>query len=145
MKHLQSLPAIKTRSAKRVGRGYGSGKGSHTSTRGTKGQTSRGNGKVALWFEGGQLPLIKRLPMLRGKGRLKSLNNVATITLSQLNKFAGQEVNFETLREAKLISKKAYSVKVVANGELKNKVTVSGLAVSEAAKQAIEKAGGSVK
>ena len=67
---LDQLPKITTKKKKRLGRGYGSGKGGHTVGRGAKGQKARG--KVKLGFEGGQLPLIKRLPLKRGKGKFKS-------------------------------------------------------------------------
>lgn len=74
---LHTLLKVKTRSRKRVGRGYGSGKGGHTSGRGQKGQRSRRT--IPWWFEGGQLPLIRRMPFWRGKGRLHSLRPQTTI------------------------------------------------------------------
>lgn len=143
MSKLHSLKSITSRSAKRVGRGYGSGVGGHTSGRGSKGQHARNS--VPLWFEGGQLPLIKRLPMLRGKGRLKSLASIETITLSQLDKLGKPMVTVEILREAKMIDRRTKDVKVVATGEISKKVQLDGIQVSEAAQKAIEKAGGSVK
>src|SRR3989304_3406777 len=74
---LKSRPKTTTRKKKRVGRGYGSGKGGHTSGRGTKGQRSKG--KIKTWFEGGSFGLIRRLPKLRGKGRMKPLKAAPVI------------------------------------------------------------------
>ena len=86
MSILHQLSSIVDRSHKRLGRGFGSGKGGHTSSRGSKGQRSRTGSKIPLWFEGGQLPLIKRLPMLRGKYRFKVVRPVVELTLSDLEK-----------------------------------------------------------
>ena len=139
---LQSLPKITSRKSKRVGRGYGSGLGGHTSGRGQKGQKSRSS--VPLWFEGGQLPLIKRLPMWRGKGRLKSQKEVVSLTLDLLNQVTGDAVTLATLKEQKLIHKTVKHVKIL-NGKIDKKVTIQGIKVSAGAKKAIEKAGGEVQ
>lgn len=141
MNFYTKLPSIKTRNKKRVGRGYGSGVGGHTATRGQKGQRSRG--KIPLWFEGGQLPLIKRLPMLRGKGRLKSLSTVVSIPLHALENITASEITVNVLKEAKVIHRSVKQVKLLS-GKLTKKVTVKGLLVSETAKSQIEKIGGSV-
>lgn len=142
MSKLHSLPAATTNKKKRVGRGYGSGVGGHTVGRGSKGQLARNS--VPLWFEGGQLPLIKRLPMLRGKGRLKALFKPEMITLTQLSKVEGAVANLETLKAAKVIHRDTTKVKVVATGEITKKLTVEGVKLSGTARQAIEKAGGSI-
>lgn len=143
MSKLHTLTSITARSAKRLGRGYGSGVGGHTVGRGAKGQHARNS--VPLWFEGGQLPLIKRLPMLRGKGRLNSLSTVEIVTLDQLEKLSTSPVTVEVLREAKMIARTTSQVKVVATGSLTKKVVLQGIKTSGAARKAIEKAGGEVK
>ena len=142
MKFSQSLPALVTRKKKRVGRGYGSGVGGHTATRGQKGQKARNS--VPLWFEGGQLPLIKRLPMLRGKGRLNSLKLQESIELGRLNKLSGDEVTVEILKQAKIIARQTKTVKLLA-GKLERKIVVKGIAVSSSARKMIEQLGGSVE
>lgn len=141
MSILSNLPSQKSKPQKRVGRGYGSGVGGHTVGRGQKGQRSRG--KIPLWFEGGQLPLIKRLPMLRGKLRLKSLVKHQTLSVSQLEKLDSETINLETLKKAKLVHPKTDRVKLVS-GELKSAKNIEGLKVSTAAKKQIEKAGGKI-
>jgi len=97
--NLSNLPKITSKSKKRVGRGYGSGKGGHTSGRGQKGQKSRS--KVPIWFEGGQLPLIRRTPFIKGKGRFKSIKpQPITINLTRLNNFKKDStVNLKTAIE----------------------------------------------
>lgn len=145
MSLLNQLVSITTKPAKRVGRGYGSGKGSHTVGRGGKGQTSRVGDKNRNWFEGGQLPLIKRLPMQRGKGRLKSVRPTAEITLSELNNVKAQPVTLETLRLAGLIPRGYDKAKVIASGKIVNAVTLKGVGVTPTAQKAIEAAGGAVE
>ena len=144
MSMMQSLLAITKKSNKRVGRGYGSGKGGHTSTRGMKGQNSRNGGKRPLWFEGGQLPLIKRLPMWRGKGKLKSFERVAAVSLSELSAMQATAISLDTLKLEKVIAKRFRGAKIVAHGSLNRVVTVSGIKVTQKAQQLIEKAGGTV-
>ncbi|MBU0578562.1 50S ribosomal protein L15 [Patescibacteria group bacterium] len=144
MSLLNHLTSIVDRSAKRVGRGYGSGKGGHTSGRGMKGQRSREGGKRPLWFEGGQLPLTKRLPMLRGKGRFNVVNPTAEVTLGDIEKMKAKIINLETLKEEKVINARFRKVKVVKTGQLIRKVTVE-IPVSAGARQAIENAGGLIK
>ncbi len=145
MSLLTSISKLKTRSKKRVGRGYGSGKGGHTSSAGQKGQKSRGGAKIPLWFEGGQLPLIKRLPMLRGKGKLNVVRPTAEITLSEIEKMKSDTITLETLKLEKLIEKRFKKAKVIATGEISRKVTVKGLRVSANAKKAITKVGGKIE
>lgn len=145
--NISTLPKITRRSQKRLGRGIGSGKGGHTSSRGAKGQHARN--KVALWFEGGQLPLIKRLPFQRGKGRFNSLHEKAlVINLKHLNALpAKTAVTIDTLIAHKLVSAKdakKYGVKVLGEGKLEQALKVM-LPTSKSAAKAIEKAGGSVE
>ncbi len=144
MSLLNNLTSIVDRSAKRVGRGFGSGKGGHTSGRGMKGQRSRVGSKIPLWFEGGQLPLTKRLPMLRGKGRFNVLIPTAEVTLNDIEKMKAKIINLETLKQEKIINVRFRKAKVIKTGELTRKVTVE-IPVSAASKKVIENAGGSVK
>ena len=130
--------------SKRVGRGESSGKGK-TASKGYKGQKSRGRGKVRLGFEGGQLPLIKRLPFRRGVGNNLS-KKILTLTLTKLNIFEnGETVEEKTLIEKGILKKtfKPDQIKVVATGELKKTLTVK-VDVSSQAKVAIEKNKGQV-
>ena len=129
----------------RPGRGIGSGKGK-TSGRGHKGQKSR-SGVAVKSFEGGQMPLYRRLP----KRGFKSLskNNTAIINLSSLQTFYDSKVldlkssiDLKILKEKKIISKKFLKLKVLGNGEVKNKINISANFVSKQAKSKIEKAGG---
>jgi len=129
----------------RPGRGIGSGKGK-TSGRGHKGQKSR-SGVAIKSFEGGQMPLYRRLP----KRGFKSLskNNTAIINLSSLQTFYDSKVldlkssiDLKILKEKKIISKKFSKLKVLGNGEVKNKINISANFVSKQAKSKIEKAGG---
>lgn len=142
---LHTLPKITDKGKRRVGRGHGSGR-VKTSGRGTKGQKARRD--IPLHFEGGALPLIKRMPFLKGKGRNRSLKPVRmVINVKDLNTLPAKSVvdtNF--LIEKKLISKDAslYGVKVLGDGELTVSLTVK-LPVSKGAKLKIEKAGGSVE
>lgn len=145
MSILSTLKKITETSKKRVGRGYGSGKGGHTSSRGQKGQKSRGGSKIPLWFEGGQLPLIKRLPMLRGKGRLEVVRPAAEINLSDIQRMKADVITLDALKLEKLIDVKFKKAKIIASGEISRKVTIKGVKVSEAAKVAIEKVGGTIE
>lgn len=138
------LPSLMTRAKKRLGRGIGSGKGGHTASRGTKGQKSRRGAKVPLRFEGGNLPLIKRLPMIRGKGRLKQVRAHVELTLTDLDRLTQDQVSLDTLRLARLVPNTSTSVKVIATGTLSRPVTLTGIRVSSTARQLIEKAGGQV-
>ncbi len=144
MSLINQLPAITKKSAKRVGRGYGSGKGGHTASRGQKGQRSRNGGKIALWFEGGQLPLVKRLPMMRGKLRLSKVRPVYEVRLADLEKIEVEKVTLDTLKIAKVIPEKATSAKVVVSGKLTKAVTLEGIKTTKKARELIEAAGGQV-
>ena len=144
MSLLHSLTTSTSKTKKRVGRGYGSGKGGHTSSRGTKGQRSRGSSKVPVWFEGGQLKMIKRLPMQRGKGRLKSLANEETLQLAQILKLNVSKVDIAALKKTGVIHQTTQTVKVVGKADITKKIELAGIAVSQSVRTAIEKAGGVV-
>jgi large subunit ribosomal protein L15 len=130
------------RKAQRVGRGTGSGRGK-TSGRGQKGQNARSEG-FRLGFEGGQMPLSQRIPKLPGfKNRFKRIYSV--VNVSKLSRFAdGTTVNAQALLDAGLINT-SHEVKVLGAGRLKRKLTVEAHAFSNSAREAIEKAGGSVR
>lgn len=144
MSILHSITKTTLKTSKRLGRGYGSGKGGHTSSRGAKGQRARVGSKIPLWFEGGQLQMGKKLPMLRGKARFNVLNPTVELTLSDLQKLTIDTVTFEALKLNKVVDRRAKKVKIISKGKLEKKLSISGIAVSPKAKAAIEKAGGSV-
>jgi len=136
------LNVTKQKAPKRVGRGIAAGQGK-TAGRGTKGQNSRAGGRRRPGFEGGQTPLMQRLPKLRG---FRSLSPKAeNIYTGQLNAFNGKTVDNFSLFEAGLVTNPHTIVKVVVKGELKSKVTVNLQGASEAAKAMIAKAGGEFK
>lgn len=128
-------------SKRRVGRGIGSGLGK-TAGRGHKGQKSRAGGFHKVGFEGGQMPLQRRLPK-RGFVSLTAGKN-AEVRLSDLEKLPVVEVDMLVLKQAGVISSTALSAKVILSGELTRAVTLRGVAATKGAKAAIEAAGGSV-
>jgi large subunit ribosomal protein L15 len=128
--------------AKRVGRGIGSGLGK-TAGRGHKGQKSRSGGKVRPGFEGGQMPLQKRLPKYGFTSRIS--RTTAQVRLSELNAVEGDVVDLASLKSADLINENIARVRVFLSGELNKPVTVKGVAVTKGARAAIEKAGGKVE
>ncbi|MBB3283363.1 50S ribosomal protein L15 [Mitsuaria sp. TWR114] len=135
-------PAAGAKHAKRrVGRGIGSGLGK-TAGRGHKGQKSRAGGFHKVGFEGGQMPLQRRLPKRGFKSLARPFN--AEVTLSELNQLTGDEIDLLTLKAVGLVSELAKSVKVIKSGEITRKVSIKGLGVTAGAKAAIEAAGGSV-
>jgi large subunit ribosomal protein L15 len=145
MSLLQKLAKTVTRSSKRVGRGYGSGKGGHTAGRGQKGQKSRGGSKIPLWFEGGQLPGVKKYPMLRGKGRFGVLNPTAEITFTDIEKMPVSDISMETLKLHKVIEKGFKKAKIINSGKLTKKVNIKGIPTTKGALETIKKLGGSVE
>lgn len=143
--NLHSLDSVITKKKKRVGQGHGSGRGK-TSGRGMKGQKARGD--VPLDFEGGALPLMKRLPFLRGKGRNNAFKpQPVVINVGALNTLPkGSTVDVETLAKhgfIELESVKYTGVKILGDGDLNVALTVK-LPVSKGAAEKIKKAGGSV-
>lgn len=131
-----------THSARRVGRGIGSGLGK-TGGRGHKGQKSRAGGFHKVGFEGGQMPLQRRLPK-RGFNSMTAAFN-AEVRLSELNSIAVDEIDVLALKQAGLIPAHAQVVKIIASGSLNKAVTVKGIKATKGAKAAIEAAGGKVE
>jgi large subunit ribosomal protein L15 len=126
----------------RVGRGIGSGLGK-TAGRGHKGSFARaGKGKIKAGFEGGQMPMYKRLPKVGFRSKLK--NDTAEVLLYQLDKLEAGEIDFAALRAAKLVPANAKQAKIVKKGELTKKFVLKGLLATAGAKAAVEAAGGSV-
>jgi len=128
--------------AKRVGRGIGSGLGK-TGGRGHKGQSSRSGGSIRPGFEGGQMPLQKRLPKYGFTSRLAAVT--AEIRLSELNKVDGEIVDIAALRSAGIINNSIERAKVFASGEVTKAVTLKGVGATKGARAAIEAAGGKVE
>ena len=128
--------------AKRVGRGIGSGLGK-TCGRGHKGQTSRAGGFHKVGFEGGQMPLQRRLPKV-GFTALKSLSK-AEVRLSELKKVEGDVVDMAALYEADVLPRTMKRAKLILSGTIDRAVTVRGIGVTKGAKAAIEAAGGKVE
>ncbi len=138
--HELAPAAGSTHVAKRKGRGHATGNGK-TAGRGHKGQKSRSGGGVRVGFEGGQMPLARRIPK-------RGFNNIfakplESLNVSALNVFEdGSVVNAEALLEKGILSKCSYGVKILGSGELTRKLTVQASAFSESAKEKIEAAGG---
>lgn len=126
---------------KRVGRGIGSGLGK-TSTRGHKGQGARKSGNVRPGFEGGQMPLQKRLPKFGFYSRIGA--TTAEVRTSELNKIEGNVVTLETLEKANVIDRTALRARIMLSGEVTKAFTIDGVAVTKGARAAIEKAGGKI-
>lgn len=140
------LPKITKRGKKRIGQGTGTGRGK-TAGRGTKGQKARG--KIRSTFEGGQLPLLKRLPMLRGRGRNKAFKKKPiTLNVKFLNLLPKNTiVDIKTLIKHKIVNEmdaQTYGVKILGDGELSIPLTVK-LRCSKGAKEKIEHAGGVIE
>ncbi|MDP1619575.1 MAG: 50S ribosomal protein L15 [Hylemonella sp.] len=135
-------PAEGAKHAKRrVGRGIGSGLGK-TAGRGHKGQKSRSGGYHKVGFEGGQMPMQRRLPKRGFKSHLLKFN--AEVTLTALDKLGVDSVDILTLKQAGLIGELAKVVKVIKSGEIKKAVKLNGIGATAGAKAAIEAAGGSI-
>lgn len=143
---LSQLPQTVDKKKKRLGRGLGSGKGAKSGRGTTRHQRAREN--VPLSFEGGQGKMIKRFPLLRGKGKNKSIQTKPVIVdVSDLNVFSdGDTIDIQALMDKKVIKEnyKGMTVKILGNGKLEKKVTVT-LPVSESVRSMIEKVGGHVK
>jgi large subunit ribosomal protein L15 len=137
---LKPRPGAKHR-RKRLGQGESSGRGK-TAGRGGKGQTARSGSSIRIGFEGGQMPLIRRIPK-RGFNNTRFGTRYLPVNLEALNAFAdGAQVNEASLRELGLINGRGDGVKVLGTGELKKKLTVTADAFSATAKTKIEAAGG---
>lgn len=138
---LTPAPGAKT-SKKRLGRGIGSGLGK-TGARGHKGQKSRSGGSVKPGFEGGQMPIQRRLPKFGFTSRIGMVTT--EVTLAELAKVNGDVATVATLKEAGLIKKNMQFVKVVKSGEINRAITIQGVKVTKGAREAIEAAGGKIE
>jgi large subunit ribosomal protein L15 len=139
--NLRPRPGSRHR-VKRLGSGESSGHGK-TSGKGHKGQKARSGGSLRLGFEGGQMPLIRRLPK-RGFNNAAFHKTYAVVNLDSLNNFkAGTTVNEQLLRESKLVRGNFVGIKILGDGELKHGLTIEADKFSESARAKIEKAGGS--
>jgi large subunit ribosomal protein L15 len=140
--NLRPRPGARHR-VKRLGCGESSGHGK-TSGKGHKGQKARSGGSLRLGFEGGQMPLIRRLPK-RGFNNAAFHKRYAIVNLSELADFkSGSVVNEESLRAAKLVRGNFYGIKILGSGELKHGLTIQAEKVSASAREKIEKAGGTI-
>mgnify|MGYP000523652443 CR=1 FL=1 len=127
---------------KRVGRGPSSGHGK-TSGRGHKGQKSRSGASIPAWFEGGQMPLQRRLPKVGFRSRVGLVT--AEVRLHELNKVEGDVADIAALKAANVLSQNVKYAKVMLSGELKKALTVRGLRLTKGARAAVEAAGGKVE
>ena len=135
-------PALGEKSSrKRVGRGIGSGVGK-TCGRGHKGQSSRSGGFTKIGFEGGQMPLQRRLPKVGFTSRISKVTS--QITLSQLDKLTETDINIDVLKKNNLVTKNIQRVKVMLSGEIKRAVNLKGIKATKGAKAAIEAAKGTI-
>ena len=143
LNNLTNTPGSR-KSKKRVGRGCGSGLGK-TAGKGQKGQMSRKGHKHKLQFEGGQMPLVRRLPK-RGFNNARFNDKALAVNVSDLEKNfeSGAEITVEVLRKAGVTDNKKPLIKILGNGELTKKFAVKGIAVSASAKAKIEAVGGSI-
>ncbi len=140
--NLRPRPGARHR-VKRLGCGESSGHGK-TSGKGHKGQKARSGGSLRLGFEGGQMPLIRRLPK-RGFNNAAFHKRYATVNLDDLNAFkSGTLVNEQLLRESNLVRGKVAGIKILGDGELKHGLTVEVDKISAGAREKIEKAGGTI-
>jgi len=126
---------------KRVGRGIGSGFGK-TCGRGHKGQKARSGGSTKIGFEGGQMPLQRRLPKVGFSSRVSIITS--QVTLSEINKLEEKEITIDVLKQHNLITKNIKHVKVMLSGEITRAVTLTGIKATKGAKSAIEAAKGKV-
>ena len=142
--HKLGRPEGANKGRKRLGRGPGSGKGK-TSGKGHKGQKARtGHHGIPSWFEGGQMPLQRRVPKRGFKNPFRTVYEI--VNLGQINKLTEDEITPELLHSNRLVDiGKGNPVKVLGDGEITRKVTVRAHAVSESAREKIEKAGGTVE
>jgi large subunit ribosomal protein L15 len=128
-------------SRKRIGRGMGSGMGK-TSGRGHKGQKSRSGGFTKIGFEGGQMPLQRRLPKVGFSSRISIVTS--QVTLGQLDKLSEKDINIDVLKKHNLVTKNILRVKVILSGEINRSINLIGIKATKGAKAAIEAAKGTV-
>ena len=135
-------PALGAKSGrKRVGRGMGSGMGK-TAGRGHKGQKARSGGFTKIGFEGGQMPLQRRLPKVGFSSRISIVTS--QVTLDQLDKLTEKDINIDVLKKHNLITKNILRVKVILSGEINRAINLSGIKATKGAKAAIEAAKGAI-
>ncbi|EKF74431.1 50S ribosomal protein L15 [Alcanivorax hongdengensis A-11-3] len=127
---------------KRVGRGIGSGLGK-TGGRGHKGLKSRSGGSVKPGFEGGQMPLQRRVPKFGFTSKLAM--GTAEVRLAELAKVEGDVVDLEALKKANVVRRDMKRAKIVLQGEIDRAVTIRGVAITKGAREAVEKAGGKIE
>lgn len=137
-----------TRKKKRIARGVGSGKGGHSSTKGTKGQKSRSGARIPAWFEGGQMPLQRRLPKFGFNNNFRT--EYRAVNLSRISRLveegridSSEEVTPEVLVDAG-VARKSDLVKILGSGDVSEALTIKAHAFSGSAKKKIEAAGGTV-
>ena len=134
-------PIPNRKGTKRVGRGQGSGRGEQ-SGRGHNGQKSRSGHKQRAWFEGGQMPLQRRLPKVGFTSRVSIITS--QVTLSQLDKLTETDINIDVLKQHNLVTKNILRVKVMLSGEINRAINLVGIKPTKGAKAAIEAAKGTV-
>ncbi len=132
--------------AKRVGRGYGSGRGGHTIGKGMKGQKSRSGYSKGPGFEGGDTPLYRRIPKYPGFNN-PSRVEYAPVNLSDVDSHykKGEEVSIQTLKKKGLVQKRKKVVKILGTGDLSKELTFVGVEFSKTAREKVEKSGGEIK
>lgn len=146
--YLENIPkrTNRTMGGKRLGRGYGSGVGGHTSTRGSKGQKSRAGHKSLVFFEGGNVPFFRRMPKFNGFNKPNKINATAiNLDILDTNFKDNDTVSLETLKKKALIAQRATSVKILSDGLLTKKLVIENIPVSKKAIEKIQSAGGSIK
>ena len=141
LNELSPAPGAKKKALRR-GRGIGSGLGK-TGGRGVKGQTSRSGSSIRAGFEGGQMPIYRRLPKFGFTSKMAM--TTAEVRLSELNKIEGDVVSIDTLKQANIIRRDMQRARIILSGEVNKAYTFKGVKVTKGAKQAIEAAGGSVE
>lgn len=140
---LKPAPGSK-QSPKRLGRGVGSGLGK-TSGKGHKGQKARAGGYHKLGFEGGQMPIQRRLPKRGFTSAAKAEGHTAEVRLSDLQKLKETEIDLSVLKAAGVVSARALTAKLIKSGELSRKVALKGILASKGAREAVSAAGGSIE
>lgn len=146
--NLENIPKRNNRimKGKRLGRGYGSGVGGHTVGRGSKGQKSRTGHKSLTFFEGGNVAFFRRMPKYKGFNQSRKIeNDVVNVNTLEKEFKAGEVVTIDALKEKGIVKRNSQNVKILGKGDIKIKLNIEGIAVSSAAKEKIEKAGGTIK
>lgn len=135
-------PRASRKRRKRLGRGISAGQGK-TCGRGHKGQRSRSGGKVRIGFEGGQLPLQRRIPRFGFRSRIGAVT--AEVRVGELDRVIGDEVTLESLKAANIVAKQVKRARVFLSGEVHRAMTIRGVALTRGARAAVEKAGGTIE